>query len=124
MRTLLSSYIQADLAEGQYLSGLNQTDIDCLLDQLGYKDLEEFSKSVLPKNIFTQEKLGLNDAMSEEEALKVLKKYQKKILSIDRLLAKAIMEQLLLRLFQEMFLKTLDGIPPIPPIKLRSLKAG
>ena len=57
--------------------GLSQTDIDLLLDQLAYKDLEEFSKSVLPKNIFIKEKLGLSDAMSEEEALKVLKEISK-----------------------------------------------
>jgi glycine dehydrogenase len=57
--------------------GLNQTDIDLVLDQLGYKDLEEFSKSVLPKNIFTEEKLGLGDAMSEEEALKALREISK-----------------------------------------------
>ena len=57
--------------------GLSQTDIDLLLDQLGYKDLEDFSKSVLPKNIFIEEKLDLSDAMSEEEALKVLKEISK-----------------------------------------------
>ena len=57
--------------------GLNQTDIDLVLDQLGYKDLEEFSKSVLPKNIFTEEKLGLGDAMSEQEALKALREISK-----------------------------------------------
>ena len=58
--------------------GLNQTDIDNLLNQLGYESLEEFSKSVLPKNIFTEEKLELSDAMSEEEALKALKEISKK----------------------------------------------
>ena len=57
--------------------GLSQTDIDLLLDQLAYKDLEELSKSVLPKNIFIKEKLGLSDAISEEEALKVLKEISK-----------------------------------------------
>ena len=57
--------------------GLSQTDIDLLLDQLNYKDLEEFSKSVLPKNIFIEEKLDLSDVMSEEEALKVLKEISK-----------------------------------------------
>ena len=57
--------------------GLSQTDIDNLLDQLGYKDLEEFSKSVLPENIFIEKKLSLGDAMSEEEALKVLKEISK-----------------------------------------------
>ena len=61
--------------------GLSQTDIESLLDQLGYKDLEEFSKSVLPKNIFTEEKLDLGDAMSEEEALKALKEISKVIKS-------------------------------------------
>ena len=35
--------------------GLSQTDIKNLLDQLGYKNLEEFSKSVIPKNIFTDQ---------------------------------------------------------------------
>ena len=53
--------------------GLSQKDIDHLLNQLGYDDLEDFSKSVLPKNIFIDEKLELSDAMSEEEALKALK---------------------------------------------------
>ena len=57
--------------------GLSQTDIDNLLNQLGYESLEEFSKSALPKNIFIEEKLELNDAMSEEEALKALKEIAK-----------------------------------------------
>ena len=34
--------------------GLSQRDIENLLEQLGYKDLEEFSKSALPKNILTE----------------------------------------------------------------------
>ena len=58
--------------------GLSQADIDNLLNQLGYENLDEFSKSVLPKNIFTEEKLELSDAMSEEEALKALKEISKK----------------------------------------------
>jgi glycine dehydrogenase len=58
--------------------GLSQADIENLLKQLGYKDLEDFSKSVLPENIFTEEKLGLDDALSEEEALKALKEISKK----------------------------------------------
>ena len=57
--------------------GLSQTDIDNLLNQLGYESLEEFSKFALPKKIFIEEKLGLNDAMSEEEALKALKEISK-----------------------------------------------
>ena len=46
--------------------GLSQADIENLLDQLGYKELEEFSRSVLPENIFIDQKLELNDAMSEK----------------------------------------------------------
>ena len=57
--------------------GLSQADIENLLDQLGYKDLEEFSKSVLPENIFIEQKLELNDAMSEEDALKAIKEISK-----------------------------------------------
>ncbi|MDA7600029.1 aminomethyl-transferring glycine dehydrogenase [Gammaproteobacteria bacterium] len=58
--------------------GLSQTDIENLLKQLGYKNLEDFSKSVLAENIFTDEKLGLDDGLSEEEALKALKEISKK----------------------------------------------
>ncbi|MDB2411189.1 aminomethyl-transferring glycine dehydrogenase [Gammaproteobacteria bacterium] len=57
--------------------GLSQADIESLLDQLGYKGLEEFSKSVLPENIFIDQKLELNDAMSEEDALKAIKEISK-----------------------------------------------
>jgi glycine dehydrogenase len=57
--------------------GLSQTDIESLLDQLGYKDLEEFSRSVLPENIFLEQELDLNDAMSEENALKAIKEISK-----------------------------------------------
>jgi glycine dehydrogenase len=57
--------------------GLGQADIENLLDQLGYKDLEEFSKSVIPEKIFAKDRLKLHDAMSEEEALKELKKISK-----------------------------------------------
>jgi glycine dehydrogenase len=57
--------------------GLSQADIENLLDQLGYKDLEEFSKSVLPENIFIDQKLELNDAMSEQDALKAIKEISK-----------------------------------------------
>ncbi len=58
--------------------GLSQTDIDNLLSQLGYKDLEEFSKSVLPEKILIDKKLALNKAMTEEEALQTLKEISKK----------------------------------------------
>ena len=57
--------------------GLSQSDIESLLDQLGYKDLEEFSRSVLPENIFLEQELNLNDAMSEENALKAIKEISK-----------------------------------------------
>ena len=57
--------------------GLSQADIENLLDQLGYKDLEEFSRSVLPENIFLEQELDLNDAMSEENALKAIKEISK-----------------------------------------------
>ena len=57
--------------------GLSQVDIESLLDQLGYKDLEELSRSVLPENIFIDQKLELNDAMSEEDALKAIKEISK-----------------------------------------------
>jgi len=58
--------------------GLNQSDVDALLVELGYTNLEDFSKSVLPENIFIGDDLSLNTPMSEEEALQALKKIAKK----------------------------------------------
>ena len=57
--------------------GLTDEDIDNLLGKLEYKDLEEFSKSVLPENIFLNKKLDINDSMPEEEALQKLKEISK-----------------------------------------------
>ena len=77
--------------------GLSKTDIDVLLNYLGYKDIEEFSQSVLPENIFLNNKLELEDAMSEEEALNKLKEISKKILFLSPLLVKDITEHIRLK---------------------------
>tara|TARA_B110000305_G_scaffold84846_1_gene95590 strand:+ start:1766 stop:4612 length:2847 start_codon:yes stop_codon:yes gene_type:complete len=58
--------------------GLNQANVDSLLTELGYASLEDFSKSVLPENIFIEDDLALSAPMSEEEALQALKKIAKK----------------------------------------------
>ncbi|MDB4277796.1 aminomethyl-transferring glycine dehydrogenase [Gammaproteobacteria bacterium] len=58
--------------------GLNQANVDSLLTELGYVSLEDFSKSVLPENIFIEDDLALSAPMSEEEALQALKKIAKK----------------------------------------------
>jgi len=58
--------------------GLNQANVDSLLTELGYVSLEDFSKSVLPQNIFIEDDLALSAPMSEEEALQALKKIAKK----------------------------------------------
>ena len=54
--------------------GLNQSNVDGLLTELGYKNLEDFSKAVLPENIFVRENLEMDEPMTEEEALQALKK--------------------------------------------------
>ena len=54
--------------------GLNQSDVDGLLAELGYKNIEDFSKAVLPENIFVGEDLEMDEPMTEEEALQTLKK--------------------------------------------------
>ena len=58
--------------------GLNQSDVDGLLSELGYKNLEDFSKAILPENIFIEEDLALDGPMSEEDALQALKKIANK----------------------------------------------
>ena len=44
--------------------GLNQSNIDDLLSELGYKNLEDFSKAVLPENIFIREDLKMDEPMT------------------------------------------------------------
>ena len=58
--------------------GLNQSDVDGLLDELGYKNIEDFSKAVLPENIFIGEDLEMDEPMTEEEALQALQKIAEK----------------------------------------------
>ncbi|MDA9657827.1 glycine dehydrogenase (aminomethyl-transferring), partial [bacterium] len=58
--------------------GLNQSDVDGLLDELGYKNIEGFSKAVLPENIFIGEDLEMDEPMTEEEALQALQKIAEK----------------------------------------------
>ena len=52
--------------------GLNQSDVDGLLAELGYQNLEDFSKAVLPENIFIEKNLEMDEPMTEEEALQAL----------------------------------------------------
>ena len=58
--------------------GLNQSDVDGLLAELGYKNIEDFSKAVLPENIFIGEDLEMDEPMTEEEALQALQKIAEK----------------------------------------------
>ena len=58
--------------------GLNKPDIELMLSELGFSDIEDFSKSVIPKNIFIKEELDLKKPISEEEALQSLKNIAKK----------------------------------------------
>ena len=39
--------------------GLNNSDVEFILSELGFSDIEDFSKSVIPKNIFIKEELDL-----------------------------------------------------------------
>ena len=104
--------------------GLSQADIENLLDQLGYKDLEEFSKSVLPENIFIEQKLELNDAMSEEDALKAIKEISKENSVYRSFIGQGYYGTVMPKVILGMFLKTQVGPPPIPPIKQKSHKAA
>ena len=58
--------------------GLNKSDVGFILSELGYSDIEDFSESVIPKNIFIKEELDLKKPISEEEALQSLKNIAKK----------------------------------------------
>ena len=58
--------------------GLNNSDVELMLSELGFSDIEDFSKSVIPKNIFIKEELDLKKPISEEEALQSLKNIAKK----------------------------------------------
>ena len=54
--------------------GLSPTDIEYMLDTLGYASLEELSQTVVPQSIADNTELNLKSALSEEQALAELKK--------------------------------------------------
>ena len=53
--------------------GLSNTDIDYMLDTLGYASLDELSQTVVPKSIADNAPLNLDEALTEEQALAELK---------------------------------------------------
>ncbi|MFT5118904.1 MAG: glycine dehydrogenase, partial [Kiritimatiellia bacterium] len=52
--------------------GPQQDDIDFMLQELGYKDLDEITKAIVPTTIADNLPLALNEALTEEQALKEL----------------------------------------------------
>ena len=60
--------------------GPTDSEIDFMLQTLGYKDLESFVKAVVPKTIEMQTRLAdaLPPALSEVEAIKALEERAKK----------------------------------------------
>lgn len=52
--------------------GPQQDDIDFMLQELGYRDLDELTKAIVPTTIGDNRPLALSEALSEEAALKEL----------------------------------------------------
>ena len=55
--------------------GPSQQDVDNILNFLGYKDIDEFIKKVIPSDILRKSKMDLPQPLSEAELAKVLKDY-------------------------------------------------
>lgn len=58
--------------------GPSAQDIDTMLQTVGYKDLEEVARAVVPKNIFQSEELKLPESLSEDQMLMELRSMAKK----------------------------------------------
>jgi len=54
--------------------GPSPEDIQFMLKDLGYKNLSDISKSIVPSSILSQEKLSIPDPLSESEVISKLKK--------------------------------------------------
>ena len=53
--------------------GPSPADIQFMLKELGYNDLSDISKSIVPPSILSQEKLNIPDSLSESEVISKLK---------------------------------------------------
>jgi len=53
--------------------GLDNQDIDSMLETIGYKDMVSFIESLVPEGILSNEPLNLDNQKSEKEALEILK---------------------------------------------------
>ena len=58
--------------------GLSADDINHMLDTLGYKDIDDFTEAVVPKNILNNDLPDIGEPLSEQSALKKLKEIAKK----------------------------------------------
>ena len=58
--------------------GLKDSDVNNILHDLGYKDMETFLKDLMPESIYDKTDITLPDALDEASALKKLKSISKK----------------------------------------------
>ncbi|OIR23398.1 MAG: glycine dehydrogenase (aminomethyl-transferring) [Marine Group III euryarchaeote CG-Epi3] len=58
--------------------GPSEDDVTSMLSELGYSSLSNFTKDVIPDSIMFNSKLNIDEGVSEQEALKILKSYASK----------------------------------------------
>ena len=58
--------------------GLKDSDVNNILHDLGYKDMETFLKDLMPESIYDKTDIILPNALDEASALKKLKSISKK----------------------------------------------
>ena len=58
--------------------GVTDSNIEHMLQQLGYESLDKFIETVVPQAILEKKPLAIGDALDEQAALKKLKEYARK----------------------------------------------
>ena len=58
--------------------GLSEDDVNIMLKELGYSNLSDFTKAVIPNSIWTKSDLDIPEAKSEKEAIAILKSFAQK----------------------------------------------
>ena len=58
--------------------GPSDDDVVLMLKELGYSSLSDFTKDVIPNSILSNSDLDINEGVSEQEALQLLKSYASK----------------------------------------------
>ena len=104
--------------------GPSSAEIASMLEYLGFKNLSDFSNSIVPDAIREQSSLNIPNALSEPEAISKLNSLASGNKVFKNYLGHGYYGTITPGVIKRNVLKIQDGIRNIPHTKLKSLKEG